>query len=107
MFYCQKCGVLNQVGQPINKVVTESREKTYVNTYRKNEYSQPREFETKGWEIVKEIKTCPKCYTELTGKTPQVVQEKEKPVKEETQPRQSYRESQRKKPVVEVVNRLK
>jgi hypothetical protein len=107
MFYCQKCKVLNPTRQPVNKVITERREKTYLNTYRKNQYSPLREFETIGWEIIKEIYTCPKCYTELTGKVPQVLPEKKKFVKEEIQPRYNYRELQRKSPIVEVVNRLK
>jgi len=118
-FKCQKCNVQQPSGQPMNKVVTESRPKKYTYQYG-TEYKEATET-SEGWEIKKEMAVCPTCYKEMTGEEAQKVQV-EVPVKprvqhareEEQQPFRRHgpfrnserktRQEQRKAPIVEVVN---
>jgi len=60
MYKCQKCGLFTKLGEKLEKIVTEYREKIYKKKNRKG-------FEVeagRGWEIVKEIDVCQKCYKE-------------------------------------------
>lgn len=135
MFKCDNCG--DQVGlhQPLNKVITERRNRNYENypkrriiesdrnkefrpaPYRRNE--QP--FYTKGWEIIKEIAACAKCYTTLTGMQAQI---REPVLAKRANPRfidaestrkygnheratQPKEHKERKPPVVETINPIK
>lgn len=62
MYKCQKCGRLTKPGEKQNKLVVQTREKTYINKVIENK----REIEkvTTGFEIAKEINVCDKCYEE-------------------------------------------
>lgn len=51
MFQCDKCGKTSQAGEKCNKVVTETRPRTYSNG-------------GVGSEIVREEKHCGKCHHE-------------------------------------------
>ena len=65
MFISEKCRKTTQDNQPVNTVVVEKRNKRYINTVKKNKRTFT--IESEGWEIVKEIKTCPDCYQQFTG----------------------------------------
>lgn len=134
MFRCQNehCNIVVPPRQPINKIVTERRERTYEKTIKKGKDKGKIKI-INGWEIVKEINVCPKCYRILTGKTPKIVEAiKTKPVfdnkprrkfdktkkkswknphqkKQNTDNRNNKQEDtpKRKKPVVEVINPIK
>lgn len=139
MFRCENehCNIVVPPRQPVNKIVTERRERTYEKKIIRGK-DKGKVKEVYGWEIVKEIDVCPKCYRVLTGKTPKVVQEvkkpefenkpkhkprfdknKKKPWKNPTNKKnQQQKDSpkrntekkviqQRKKPVVEVINPIK
>ena len=68
MFKCQQCGKSTKSNQPENKVIMETRDKNYENTVRKSRYNKQKF--SNGWEIVKEIRVCPKCYKQITGQEP-------------------------------------
>ena len=70
MFHCENCGKLVQRNQPINKIVTERRKVRYQNMVPRKRGRDKILKETSGFETVKEINTCPKCFLSLTGKTP-------------------------------------
>jgi len=82
MFRCEKCNKNSRYGEKQNKVVIEKREKTYhyfvvkvrkgrgkteqIITQTAPDKRNPnkqivKEFNTKGWEIRKEIKVCERC----------------------------------------------
>ena len=60
MYYCDKCNELSQPSEPLNRVVTQTRNKTYehVNTLT----GEP--FYTEGYETVQEQQYCTKCAAE-------------------------------------------
>lgn len=56
MFKCQVTGNLSEVGEKLNKIVTKSRERTYVHDERDPETDRWSEVvDGVGWEIVEEI----------------------------------------------------
>lgn len=56
MFYCRVTNRLSKRGEKINKLVVETREKTYYKKIRNEETNKWEEVEAgRGWEIVKEI----------------------------------------------------
>ena len=82
MFRCEKCSQISKSGEKQNKLVVEKRDKTYHyyvvkirGHYGKNEeiYTETKpdpkdkskqilkEFNTKGWEIIRELKICGRC----------------------------------------------
>jgi hypothetical protein len=71
MFKCQHCNKLVERRQPVNKVIVSKRFVEYVNVA---SHGRNRDSEqvTKGFEIEKEIDTCPVCYIALTGKEPRI-----------------------------------
>lgn len=70
MFKCQHCEKIVEARQPEHRVITETRDATYqVPKFRDGEPTGYF-FSTTGHEIVKEIRVCPSCYTELTGENP-------------------------------------
>jgi len=71
-FKCDYCGKQVPAGQPINYVVTETRQKVYQNEIKTGKMRGTLEDST-GSEIVRQIKTCPKCYKELTGMEPRII----------------------------------
>lgn len=74
MFRCENkgCGKAVPPRTPINFVTTEEREQTYENpVYRKGKTTKRNQF-TRGTEIVKQIKVCPKCFERITGEKAQV-----------------------------------
>jgi hypothetical protein len=107
MFKCQNCGVNTQPNQPVNKVIINKRDKEYLNIIENKLRRQTREINSDGWEIAKEIKVCPKCFTELTGREARIAVVKEVEIVKEVKPRDDRKFEQKKKPIVEVVNPLK
>lgn len=70
MFKCQSCLEQIQPNQPEHHVVTERRQKTYPPlTSRDGRTSEPH-----GWEIVTQIRVCPKCFELLTNEKAQRVE---------------------------------
>lgn len=61
MYNCDICTKTTKSGEKQNKVIIETREKTYYNTdkYGKEKIS-------KGWEIVNEINVCDKCLSQMS-----------------------------------------
>lgn len=56
MFKCQVTGNLSEIGEKLNKIVTKSRERTYVRDERDPDTGRWSEVtEGVGWEIVEEI----------------------------------------------------
>jgi len=128
MFRCENsnCGVLTPARQPENKVVLETRPKTYENKIKRGK-QKGTILTTHGSEIVKEIRVCPQCFIMLTGLKPKEAREaptpparkkarhsfKKKGRKQWTNPRdrkgnknKPKKEVEKKAPVVEVVNPL-
>jgi len=114
MFKCNHCCISTEPRQPVNRVVTERR---WVPKWPDSDSSEER------WEIAKEIKTCPHCYTTLTGMQPAVKTEPQLEsigiVEEPKEKRRKSRkwknpkvgksfdkESPRKRPEVKVVNKI-
>ena len=75
-FNCDKCSKTTAPRQPINYVVTEKRDKEYFFPVKRSRENRDRETsgQSEGYETVKEIKTCPQCFTKLTGNIPKVVE---------------------------------
>ena len=58
MYLCKRCGRTTVSGEKMERIVTETRNKVYMGiTKRGHEFEAGR-----GWEIVKEIAVCIKCY---------------------------------------------
>lgn len=51
MYYCDGCKQFSRPGEPLNLVVAEKRDMEYTNDHKK----------TRGWEIVREERLCPRC----------------------------------------------
>lgn len=66
-YICDDCKKTTEPKQPCNKLVTETRPKTYVKQH-KDKAGFVRETRTHGTEIVKELKLCTSCYTLRTGR---------------------------------------
>ena len=64
MYKCQKCGKVTKPHEKLNRLVTQTREKTYVNKFI-DRYGNECEKITTGNEIVKEINVCGKCFEEV------------------------------------------
>lgn len=138
MFKCTNCGDQVAVNQPMNKVIVERRSRNYENLPKPPKYKDknrqgPREqgrnrsyrqnpTYTSGWEIVKEIGVCPKCFLSFTGKQPKIKEptppKRANPrfIDEEStrkyggnrnKPYEPRQQKERKVPVVEVVNPVK
>ena len=71
-FKCEHCQKQQPVGQTINYVVTETRQRTYQNEILYGRMRGTMQ-ESRGSEIVKQIKACPDCYKALTGLEPRIV----------------------------------
>ena len=73
MFVCENDRCCRQVEtrQPINYIISERRQKTYEVPVKRGRKVIGSEI-IEGWEIVTELKVCPKCYQVLTGKTPKM-----------------------------------
>jgi len=109
MFICQNegCGRISEPGQPQHKVVTETREKTYIRRFRRYDRTWDQE-EVLGSEIVKEIRVCPDCYLDLTGLEPIRLEKIRPEPKKQFHPRQNkQKRSSRKNPEVYYVDREK
>lgn len=134
MFKCENssCKLKNNLvppRQPINTIVVEKRPHIYENKIRRGKHKGKMK-RTEGWEIAKEIQVCPECYEKLTGeagikarpdpKPPKISSSrprfKDRPPKKKWQnPRKkkgmkaknSTPPPEKKKPVVEVINRAK
>ncbi len=115
MFHCQNCGVNVGPNQPTNKVVSNKRRKNYTN--KKIILTPYREdiIYSEGWEIAKELNTCPKCYTSLTGREARVNEAPPKPIhldkpKKPKKPKPWYKNDrgpEKRKPVVETINPIR
>lgn len=124
MFRCENkgCHKVVERHQPVNRIVVETRPKTYVN-YIKKGYNDTIKVETEGEEIAREIDVCPECFFNITGLQParstapvaQPVKRKRRGMSDEQKPWRNQKrhgkkpkeESGRKKPIVEKVERLK
>lgn len=70
MYKCQKCGKVTDPGEKLNKLVTSTREKTYVNimidkktgNLLKDKSGNTIEKITKGFETNREENLCTKCF---------------------------------------------
>lgn len=74
MFKCENksCNTQVPARQPVNRIITETREKTYENfVYKRGKKSQHVRLD-KGYEIVKQIEVCPECYINMTGLKPKL-----------------------------------
>lgn len=93
MFRCENanCGVVTPARQPENRIVLETRPRTYENKIKRGK-QKGTILTTHGSEIVKEIRVCPQCFIVLTGEKPKAA--REAPV---TPPRKKSRPSFRKK----------
>lgn len=105
--------------QPVNRVVTERRDKTYQVKVKRG-YDKGKINFIQGWEIVKEIQVCPACFENMTGLQARTVLPKIEPEQTERQKRRRFKDdrpfkktkkkpvetSNRKKPVVEFVKRV-
>ena len=59
MYKCDKCKSLSSLGEKQNKVITQSRKKSYKNEY-KTKKGKKFKF-SEGFEIVSEITVCTNC----------------------------------------------
>jgi hypothetical protein len=95
MFVCQNCNTHTKHRQPVNYVVTEKRPQQYRKIVRRFQdsyrYQEPQYELVDGWEIVKQVRVCPPCYSSLTGLQPVMVEEVQKvePVRK-PRPRQQF-----------------
>lgn len=128
MFRCEndKCNQIVYPRQPVNYIVIERRDRNYEYKIKKGKKKGQIAI-ANGWEIVKEIKVCPKCYRILTGKTPRMVENKSlksefkskpKVIKENRRKKEWKNPKQKKnkqdntevkevrKPIVEIINPL-
>lgn len=120
MYKCEHTGKMIGPNVPENKIVVERRKKIYEKVIKRG----PREHRGKielveGWEIIKEIRVGPEAYEQLTGRKPAgqkhptkldiVPQEQfKKPRRRKGKRRKPQQEdTNRKKPVVQVVNPIK
>jgi hypothetical protein len=71
MYQCQasNCKKYTEKGQPMNKIVTEFRNKSYECTIQRG-YNRGQTQMAYGTEIVKEIAVCPECFEHITGQKP-------------------------------------
>ena len=60
MFNCDLCGCTSQPKEPLNLVIVETIPKTYVNMKKMGNHIE--ECITNGWEIVRQLKACIKCF---------------------------------------------
>jgi len=76
MFICDRCHKVTEPYETCNKVVVETRYKTYHNIRMvgKPPMQNEKHFETKGMEIAKEESLCTKCYLKETIKVEAVGQ---------------------------------
>ncbi len=79
MFTCDNCNTIPIAGQPVNMVVTEKKSVQYNNFVRSKGSNKGYWKTSDGFEIAKEIKACPSCFSTLTGKTPKIAQPKPQP----------------------------
>ncbi len=97
MYRCQNCDVLVAAGSKVNRIVVDTRPRSYEQTQapkgRKKRKTKGRfqNTESHGWEIVRELAVCSTCYAKLSEEiappvigTPTIREEPE----EETQYRQ-------------------
>jgi len=128
MFVCEneRCGKQVEPRQPVNYIISERRKKTYDKPVKKGNRIIGVDL-VEGWEIVKQLKVCPRCFKILTGKQPKMQIKpspfQRKPAKFDTRPprRKKWRNpkdkggsrgagatsaqsSPKKKPVVKKVN---
>lgn len=109
MFKCDLCKNTTNNGQPINRFISQRRERSYEFPGRKAHHN-PRV--SHGWEIVKEQKLCPDCFSSVSGEEPIIVEKrkvkptfKNRPFSDRA-PRNKNKHSQYKRPKVEVVKTL-
>lgn len=120
MFQCENdtCRKMTEPGQPVNRVVTERRDKTYQRKLRRGR-DKGKVIFVQGWEIVKEIEVCPPCFASMTGLQPKTILPKVEP-QTERQKRRRFNDDRpfrktkrkpaentnRKKPIVEFIKKV-
>jgi hypothetical protein len=129
MFRCEVkgCDRVTPPRQPVNKIITETRQRFYEKVHKRGKLKGTVET-IKGSEIVREIDSCPQCFLRITGQQPKeyipppppVIEEEEieRPKKRRRKKkwinpkgrlnkfRKQVEKEPKKKPVVQVVNKL-
>ena len=90
MFNCQNCGECTKTKQPVNKIIVSKRLRKYEKEIKRGPERGTIEI-IEGWEIVKELSACPKCYQELTGLKPRLVEAVQRPVPLPEEPKREKR----------------
>ncbi|MED5372228.1 MAG: hypothetical protein VX899_14510 [Myxococcota bacterium] len=79
MYRCQNCGVLVAAGTKVNRIVVETRPRTYQadsapkGRKKKKMKGRYQRSEALGWEIVRELAVCSACYAKLSEEMPEPV----------------------------------
>ena len=63
MFKCERCNKISKPNEKLNKLITKTRPREYINKYYKK--GQEHIKVTEGFEIEKEINLCERCYEEM------------------------------------------
>jgi len=72
MYICQVTGSQSKAGEKLNKIVVQTREKSYTRWVRNEETNKWEEvFVAKGWEIVREIDASQEGVQQWNGWTPE------------------------------------
>lgn len=71
MFKCQRCNKVTALREPCNKVVVETRPKVYksvkvIESFKDEEKKFEKIIESRGTEIVKELRLCALCFSQST-----------------------------------------
>lgn len=71
MFICQRCNKVTALKEPCNKVVVETRPKVYksvkvIESFKDEDKKIEKVIESRGTEIVKELRLCSLCFAKST-----------------------------------------
>jgi hypothetical protein len=63
-FRCERCGKVQPAHAKPHRIVTETRERVYPEIADDNDPSIVLQPEGRGWEVVKEIEVCERCFSD-------------------------------------------
>lgn len=66
MYKCEKCGKITKPHEKLNRLVIQTRDKTYVNKFIDKNGKECEKI-TKGYEIAKEINVCKECFERVNN----------------------------------------
>ncbi len=71
MFKCDRCNEVTALREPCNKVVVETRPRVYrsvkvIESFKDEDKKIEKVIESRGTEIVKELRLCSKCFAKST-----------------------------------------